>query len=107
MIASPNYVRFVYDGDGSDTPTAGPPGSAQIEDVFNDYFDSIGLAHDPTAFDGRSDYGPFIANGVPGRRSLHRGRGHQDSGAGSASTVARPAWPTTTATTRLATRSTT
>jgi Zn-dependent M28 family amino/carboxypeptidase len=65
MIASPNYVRFVYDGDGSDTPTAGPPGSAEIEDVFNDYFDSVGLAHDPTAFDGRSDYGPFIANGVP------------------------------------------
>ena len=24
MIASPNYVRFVYDGDGSDTPDAGP-----------------------------------------------------------------------------------
>lgn len=65
MIASPNYVRFVYDGDGSDTPTAGPPGSAQIEEVFNDYFDSIGLAHDPTAFDGRSDYGPFIARGAP------------------------------------------
>jgi len=65
MIASPNYVRFVYDGDGSDTPTAGPPGSAQIEDVFNDYFDSIELAHDPTAFDGRSDYGPFIARGAP------------------------------------------
>jgi Zn-dependent M28 family amino/carboxypeptidase len=65
MIASPNYVRFVYDGDGSDTPTAGPPGSAQIEDVFNDYFDSVGLAHDPTAFDGRSDYGPFIARGAP------------------------------------------
>jgi Zn-dependent M28 family amino/carboxypeptidase len=65
MIASPNYVRFVYDGDGSDTPTAGPPGSAEIEDVFNDYFNSIGLAHDPTAFDGRSDYGPFIARGAP------------------------------------------
>ena len=65
MIASPNYVRFVYDGDGSDTPDAGPPGSAQIEDVFNDYFDSIGLASDPTAFDGRSDYGPFIDAGIP------------------------------------------
>jgi len=65
MIASPNYVRFVYDGDGSDTPNAGPPGSAEIEDVFNDYFDSVGLAHAATAFDGRSDYGPFIANGVP------------------------------------------
>jgi Zn-dependent M28 family amino/carboxypeptidase len=65
MIASPNYVRFVYDGDGSDTGTVGPPGSAEIEAVFNDYFDSVGLAHAPTAFDGRSDYGPFIARGAP------------------------------------------
>jgi Zn-dependent M28 family amino/carboxypeptidase len=65
MIASPNFVRFVYDGDGSDTPTAGPPGSAQIEQIFLDWFDSQGLATDPTAFDGRSDYGPFIARGAP------------------------------------------
>ena len=65
MVGSPNYVRFVYDGDGSDTATAGPPGSAQIEDVFNNYFAGQGLASDPTAFDGRSDYGPFIAVGIP------------------------------------------
>ena len=65
MLGSPNYVRFVYDGDGSDTPTAGPPGSAQIEAIFNDYFASQGLATEPTAFDGRSDYGPFIAVGIP------------------------------------------
>jgi Zn-dependent M28 family amino/carboxypeptidase len=65
MVGSPNYVRFVYDGDGSDTPTAGPPGSAQIEAIFNQYFASQGLATEPTAFDGRSDYGPFIAVGIP------------------------------------------
>jgi Zn-dependent M28 family amino/carboxypeptidase len=65
MVGSPNYVRFVYDGDGSDTPAAGPPGSAQIEDLFNRYFASQGLETDPTAFDGRSDYGPFIAVGIP------------------------------------------
>ena len=65
MLASPNFVRFVYDGDGSDTPDAGPAGSAQIEQVFLDYFDSRGLATEPTAFDGRSDYGPFIARGAP------------------------------------------
>ncbi len=65
MVGSPNYVRFVYDGDGSDTATAGPPGSAEIEDVFNEYFASQGLETDPTAFDGRSDYGPFIAVGIP------------------------------------------
>ena len=65
MLGSPNYVRFVYDGDGSDTPLAGPPGSAQIEDIFTQYFASQGLASEPTEFSGRSDYGPFIAVGVP------------------------------------------
>jgi Zn-dependent M28 family amino/carboxypeptidase len=65
MIASPNFVRFVYDGDGSNTPTAGPAGSAEIEQVFLQWFASQGLATAPTAFDGRSDYGPFIARGAP------------------------------------------
>ena len=65
MLGSPNYVRFVYDGDGSDTDPAGPPGSGEIEKVFTDYFDSKGLASDPTEFSGRSDYGPFIAVGIP------------------------------------------
>lgn len=65
MVGSPNYVRFVYDGDGSDTPTAGPPGSAQIESLFTAYFTAQKLPTEPTAFDGRSDYGPFIAVGVP------------------------------------------
>ena len=67
MLGSTNYVRFVYDGDGSDTPDtgAGPDGSDVIEDVFTSYFESQGLASEPTAFDGRSDYGPFIAAGIP------------------------------------------
>jgi hypothetical protein len=65
MLGSPNYVRFVYDGDGSATGTVGPPGSAQIEALFNDYFASQGLATEPTEFDGRSDYGPFIDVGIP------------------------------------------
>ena len=68
MLGSPNYVRFVYDGDGSatsDPDDAGPNGSAQIESIFNNYFASKGLATVPTAFDGRSDYGPFIDVGIP------------------------------------------
>jgi Zn-dependent M28 family amino/carboxypeptidase len=65
MVGSPNYVRFVYDGNGSDTPDAGPPGSDAIEKIFLDYFKKKGLATEPTAFDGRSDYGPFIAEGIP------------------------------------------
>ena len=65
MLGSPNYVRFVYDGDGSDTGIAGPPGSGEIEKIFNDYFTSQNLAAAPTEFSGRSDYGPFIAVGIP------------------------------------------
>jgi Zn-dependent M28 family amino/carboxypeptidase len=68
MVGSPNFVRFVYDGDLSDStppPSGAPQGSGQIENLFLRYFDKQGLATDPTAFDGRSDYGPFIANGVP------------------------------------------
>jgi Zn-dependent M28 family amino/carboxypeptidase len=61
MVGSPNYVRFVYDGDGDPTGIRGPAGSDDIEDTFNEYFAAQGLATDPTAFDGRSDYGPFIA----------------------------------------------
>jgi len=65
MIGSPNYVRFVYDGDGSVSEAAGPEGSAFIEWLFNDYFLERGLMTEPTAFDGRSDYGPFIDVGIP------------------------------------------
>jgi Zn-dependent M28 family amino/carboxypeptidase len=67
MIGSPNFFRGIYDGDGSlggDAPD-GPAGSGEIEAVFRRFFDGRGLPHDPTAFDGRSDYGPFIANGIP------------------------------------------
>ena len=64
MIGSPNFARYVYDGDGTAGPE-GPTGSGYIEDVFVDYFASQGLFNEPTAFDGRSDYGPFIAEGIP------------------------------------------
>ena len=68
MVGSPNFVRFVYDGDLSDSPhVAGraPDGSAQIEALFLDYFASQGLVTEPTEFDGRSDYGPFLEAGIP------------------------------------------
>ena len=68
MIGSPNFVRFVYDGDTSDSrrrKSARRPGSDEIEQLFLDYFADQGLATEPTAFDGRSDYGPFIAAGIP------------------------------------------
>ncbi|MEV5966138.1 M28 family metallopeptidase [Kribbella sp. NPDC051952] len=67
MIASPNYAFKLYDGDDSDATgaPAGPPGSDAIEQRLSSFFDSRGLAHVGTDFDGRSDYGPFIAAGIP------------------------------------------
>ena len=73
MVGSPNFVRFVYDGDnstGTGTIPAGcvarcTSGSGVIESMFTGYFDSVGLASEPTPFNGRSDYGPFIAANVP------------------------------------------
>ena len=65
MVGSPNFVRFVYDGDGSAFGATGPNGSARVERVFLDYFASQGLATSPTEFDGRSDYFAFINNGIP------------------------------------------
>ena len=65
MVGSPNFVRFVYDGDGSAFGVDGPSGSGRIEYVFVDYFASQGLATEPTEFDGRSDYDAFINAGIP------------------------------------------
>ena len=67
MIGSPNFARFVYDGDDSDGMGSGPGpfGSAQIEDLFTGYYDSRSLPSEGTDFSGRSDYGPFIAVGIP------------------------------------------
>ncbi|MFS8100831.1 M28 family metallopeptidase [Lentzea alba] len=67
MIGSPNAAYFVYDGDNSDGVGAGPGpfGSAQIEKAFVDYFTATGVQTEGTDFSGRSDYGEFIAVGIP------------------------------------------
>jgi Zn-dependent M28 family amino/carboxypeptidase len=65
MIASPNFVRLVYDGDGSELGSAGPEGSGTVEEVFKRYFQRRGMATKPQAFDGRSDYVGFINRGIP------------------------------------------
>jgi Zn-dependent M28 family amino/carboxypeptidase len=69
MLASPNHANFVYDGDFSHTPPPATapnvnPGAAYIERTFVDYFDSVRIETEPTAFDGRSDYKPFQDNGI-------------------------------------------
>jgi Zn-dependent M28 family amino/carboxypeptidase len=65
MLASPNYGRFIYDGNGDEHGFAGPNGSGTIEQVFKDFWDSQGLAYETIPFDGRSDYDAFTTAGVP------------------------------------------
>jgi Zn-dependent M28 family amino/carboxypeptidase len=65
MIASPNFARFVYDGDGSELGPTGPAGSGAIEGILKGYFNAQGLYSEPTAFDGRSDYVAFTNVGIP------------------------------------------
>jgi Zn-dependent M28 family amino/carboxypeptidase len=67
MLASQNYVRFLYDGDGSTfgDAFAGPPGSGLIEKVQDDWFKSKGQQTDRVQFDGRSDYVGFTNRGIP------------------------------------------
>lgn len=65
MIGSPNYVRFIYDGDGSAFGLQGPAGSGAIEELFEDLYASKGLASAPTEISFRSDYAAFFNNGIP------------------------------------------
>ena len=69
MVASPNYIFMVYDGDesGWNAPTGVPipEGSIQIEDLFESYYTKMGIPYDDAQFSGRSDYQAFIQNGIP------------------------------------------
>jgi Zn-dependent M28 family amino/carboxypeptidase len=67
MVGSPNAVYLAYDGDNSDNVGAGPgpEGSATVERVLLEQLATTGVTGEGTDFDGRSDYGPFIAAGIP------------------------------------------
>ena len=105
MLASPNFVRFVYDGDGGGDPdAAGPEGSAAIEQVFLDYFES----QDLDRADGvRRPLGLRAVHRRrhPGRWPVLGRRGREDAGAGGGLRWRRRARRTTRATTRRATTS--
>ncbi|MGO4804606.1 M20/M25/M40 family metallo-hydrolase [Arthrobacter sp. 2MCAF15] len=66
MAASPNGVRSVHDGDGSDYGHAGPDGSGAMEEIFFRYFRENALPAETTPFDGGSDYDAFLSAGIPG-----------------------------------------
>jgi hypothetical protein len=67
MVGSPNYIFMVYDADEStfEAPVVVPPGSAEIEDVYESYYTLVGEPYDDTEFSGRSDYEAFILAGIP------------------------------------------
>jgi Zn-dependent M28 family amino/carboxypeptidase len=65
MIASPNYIYGIYDGDGNAFNLTGPTGSDVIEKDFENFFKSKNTPSVPTQFSGRSDYAAFIENGIP------------------------------------------
>ena len=68
MVGSPNFARFIYDGNQSEFPedlVPVPPGSDEIEALFEKFYSDRGLAFEDTAFDGRSDYQAFALAGIP------------------------------------------
>ena len=69
MVASPNYIFMVYDGDESGwlAPEGVPipDGSIEIEKLFEGYYTSVGEPYDDAQFSGRSDYDAFIRVGIP------------------------------------------
>ncbi len=88
MVGSPNYVRFVYDGDNSAFPVgpgaaAGPPGSAYLETLFTEYFNAVGPGERRDTVQRPLGLRAVHRSRDPGRRSVHRCRRHQDGGPGS------------------------
>jgi len=63
MIGSPNFFYGVYNGSGAALPIRDR--SVLIQRQFEGFLATQGKPYDLTPFDGRSDYGPFIENGVP------------------------------------------
>jgi hypothetical protein len=82
MIGSPNAGWFVYDGDASDTPSTGSTGSGVVEDVFVDFFASIGAPDRADRVRWPLGLRRLRRRRDSGRRAVHRRRGHQDRGAG-------------------------
>ncbi len=66
MLGSPNYIFGIYDGRTANaaTPPLALPGSNKITALFRDWFVQQNLPWDYTDFSGRSDYGPFLAEGI-------------------------------------------
>ncbi|CAF3876107.1 unnamed protein product [Rotaria sp. Silwood2] len=62
MAASPNFIFGIYDANTapSETPPQAIPGSKKVTELYRDWFIRQNLPWDYRAFNGRSDYGPFL-----------------------------------------------
>lgn len=67
MTASPNFIYGIHDGDGSagSNSVSPPPGSAALEKLFQEDFESKKLPWASYAFTGSSDYDAFLKAGIP------------------------------------------
>eukprot|EP00002_Diphylleia_rotans_P011774 TRINITY_DN2317_c0_g1_i1.p1 TRINITY_DN2317_c0_g1~~TRINITY_DN2317_c0_g1_i1.p1 ORF type:complete len:491 (+),score=111.32 TRINITY_DN2317_c0_g1_i1:48-1520(+) len=63
MLASPNYVAFVYDG--LSAPVAVQPGSVEIQKVFEEYYRLVNRPYILSRMGGGSDYYPFLLSSIP------------------------------------------
>ena len=109
MIGSPNFVRFVYDGDDSEGGAAGPgPGPGTDRAALRRFYrPKVDCRSRPRLFRS-SDYGTFLAERIPAgglspaRKSSRRRTGrHQGGTAGDQSTrtITSPVTPSTTSAT--------
>ena len=62
MMASPNFAYQIYNATNEENPV----GSGELKQLYVDWYESQGLNYTFIPFDGRSDYAPFIVNGIPG-----------------------------------------
>ena len=58
MLASPNYIHYIY-------ADQGPEGGEAITEAFEAYFEDAGAPFEPIDLEGRSDHGPFLSAGIP------------------------------------------
>jgi Zn-dependent M28 family amino/carboxypeptidase len=63
MVGSPNFVRFVYDGNRIGSSAVKE--SVRIESLFRRYFDARSLETRPIGLRDRSDHASFAATGIP------------------------------------------
>lgn len=65
MIASPNYMIGLFDGNGTAGEFVAPKGSASIEKLTRTYFEMQGQSYIELEASGRSDYAAFSDAGIP------------------------------------------